>query len=136
MSPIAADDVIRLRALGEADLAAHAAGTSDVVDLGIELVTTGELAGVVGIQRRLPYLTESQVNLTYAVYPPHRSHGIATRAVRLAIDLAASRWPNPEFIIRCDAANEASAAVARALGFTYLGRRDEQEGIVDCYVGP
>lgn len=109
---------------------------SDVVDLGIELVSTGELAGVVGIQRRLPYLAEGQVNLTYAVYPPHRSEGVATRAVRLAMDVAASRWRVREIIIRCDPANEASSAVARTLGFVYLGRRAEEEGALDWYVDP
>jgi hypothetical protein len=42
----------------------------DVFDLGIEDRQSGLLAGCVGIQRGLDYLSAGQVNLTYALYPP------------------------------------------------------------------
>jgi len=106
----------------------------DVVDLGVEDVATGVLTGIVGLQRALPYLAEGQVNLTYSVYPDHRHKGLACRAVRLAMAVAATRWRVREFVIRCDPANTASAAVARRLGFSYLGPRHEPEGRLDWYV--
>lgn len=108
---------------------------ADVVDLGVERVDSGELAGVVGIQWGMSYLQPGQVNLTYAIYPRHRGLGLATRATRLAGEVAASRWPVTELVIRCDRRNTASAAVAIRLGFIALGEVVEAEGPLDWYVG-
>ncbi len=109
-------------------------GGADVVDLAAEL--DGVLVGIVGIQRGLDYLQPGQVNLTYTVYPQHRRQGLATRATALSMDAARTRWPGQvhEFVIRCDPANAASAAVARSLGFTDLGLVEEPEGTLHRFV--
>jgi RimJ/RimL family protein N-acetyltransferase len=82
------------RAQVEAWLSSNAqawADGSDVVDLGIVELQSDRLVGCVGVQRGLGYLTDGQVNVTYALYPPWRGHGYATRAVQLAITI---RWFN------------------------------------------
>lgn len=107
---------------------------ANAVDLGVELVETAELAGVVGIQRGMDYLHDGQTNLTYAVYAPFRRRGIAARAVRLAMSVAQGRWPVREFVIRCDPANVASGAVAASVGFQRRGLAWEAEGLLEWHV--
>ncbi len=80
-------------------------------------VATGRLAGCVGIQRGLDYLRPGQVNLTYALYPQCRGRGLATRAVRLAMEVARRRETAGEFVIRVAPDNLASIRVAQRLGF-------------------
>lgn len=108
----------------------------NAVDLGVELIETGELAGVVGLQRGMDYLHDGQTNLTYAVYPAYRGRGLAARAVRLAMSLARGGWPVREFVIRCDPANVASAAVAASVGFERRGLAWEAEGLLEWDVLP
>lgn len=67
------DGVVRLRPLDVADIA---------------LVDDDTSVGMVGIQSGMAYLAVGQVNITYGRYPPWRGRGLATRAVRLVIDLA------------------------------------------------
>lgn len=71
-----------------------------VYDLAVEEVDTDRLAGCVGIQRGLDYLSPGQVNLTYAVYPAWRGRGFATRAVRLSMQVARRRGTVAQFVIR------------------------------------
>ena len=99
-----------------------------VVDLAIEDAATGEHIGVVGIQRGLEYLQPGEVNLTYALYAGCRGRGYATAAVREAMRLAAEQGAVTRFLIRCDPANTASGAVARRLGFSYVGAITEPGG--------
>lgn len=109
----------------------------DVFDLGIALVDDDTLVGMVGIQSGMAYLAVGQVNITYGLYPPWRGRGLATRAVRLAIDLALELFRPTELVIRVDRANTASAAVPDRLGFTFSHHttaEDDGEGELDWYV--
>lgn len=100
----------------------------DLIDVAVVDARTGEHVGVVGIQRRRPELEDGDVNLTYALYAGRRGRGYATAATRAAMDLARSREPVSRFVIRCDPANVASAAVARRLGFDDHGIVEEPDG--------
>lgn len=111
----------------ERSAAAWRAG-DPVVDLAIEDADTGDHVGVVGIQRGLPFLQPGEVNLTYAVYAGRRGRGYATAGTLEAMRLAATQSAVSRFLIRCDPANVASGAVARRLGFAYLGRLAEPGG--------
>lgn len=108
--------------------AAAWAAQADVVDLAIEDESTGQHVGVVGLQRGLDYLLPGEVNPTYSLYQGRRGRGYATAAVRAAMRLAVAQWPVKRFLIRCDPANVASAAVARRLGFTSVGVVTEPGG--------
>lgn len=100
----------------------------DVVDLGIEDLASGELAGCVVIQRGLDYLRDGEVNLTYALYPAWRGRGWAARAVALAVRLEVARRPVARFVIRAAPDNPESLAVARRAGFTDAGETDDAHG--------
>ena len=99
-----------------ANASAWAEGGS-VFDLGVEETATDRLAGCVGIQRGLDYLSLGQVNLTYAVYAVWRGRGLATRAVRLAMEIARQRGHVTQFVIRAAPDNVESIRVAERLGF-------------------
>lgn len=101
---------------------------ADVVDLAVEDADTGEHVGVVGIQRGLDYLDDGEVNLTYTLYAGRRGRGYATAATLVAMELALSQAPVRRFIIRCDPGNRPSGAVARRLGFQYVGAVAEPDG--------
>lgn len=100
----------------------------EVVDLGIEDLGSGLLCGCVGAQRGLDYLTEGQVNLTYALHPQWRGHGYATRAVRLAMRAAQTRGHVVEFVIRAAPDNPESIAVAERAGFERSGQTNDAHG--------
>lgn len=108
----------------EMNARAWAAG-GDVVDLGIEDLTTGLLCGCVGIQRGLDYLSAGQVNLTYALYPQWRGCGYATRAVELAMQVAQQGRPVEEFVVRAAPDNPDSIAVAERAGFKRGGQTSD-----------
>jgi RimJ/RimL family protein N-acetyltransferase len=103
-------------------------------DLGIELIQTGELAGMVGLQSRMPYLEPGQVNVTYALYAPYRGQGLASDAVRLAMGLGSGLFAVTEFVIRTHPENKHSAAVAHRLGYQLSKRTDDSDGVLDWYV--
>ncbi|MEO7587957.1 MAG: GNAT family N-acetyltransferase [Arachnia sp.] len=105
-----------------------------VVDLAIERCDTGEHVGVVGIQRELPYLEQGEVNLTYSLYGGQRGRGFATAGVALAMRIAVDQHPVTAFLIRCSPENRSSAAVARRLGFSYVGCIVEESESLDRYV--
>ena len=88
-----------------------------MVDLGIEEVASGTLAGCVGIQRGLDYLSPGQANLSDALYPAFRGRGLATRSVRLAMEVARARGSVREFVIQVAPENVESVRVAERLGF-------------------
>jgi RimJ/RimL family protein N-acetyltransferase len=93
------------------------ADAGPVVDLGIVEIASGTLAGCVGIQRGLDYLSPGQVNLSYALYPAFRGRGLATRSVRLAMEVARARGSVREFVIQVAPENVESVRVAERLGF-------------------
>ena len=117
-------------------LAANAsawASDEPVVDLGIEDKATGALCGTVGIQRRLDYLKPGQVNLTYSIYPHWRGRGYATRAVRLAMEVARRHSDVDQFVIRAATWNRASIRVAHRLGFAYSHTSDDARGQLEWF---
>lgn len=107
-----------------------------VLDLGIEELASEELVGTVGIQSGMSYLCRGQVNITYALYPHARGRGRATRAVLLAMRLAAHRAPVAEFVIRVHPDNVASARVAQRAAYVFATHTDDTEGSLDWYVRP
>lgn len=108
----------------------------DVFDLAIEDRQSGLLAGCVGIQRGLDYLSAGQVNLTYALYPQWRGRGLATRAVRLAMEIAPRRGLVSEFVIRVAADNPESSRVAARAGFRAVRTTDDDHGHLRWHVSP
>ena len=104
-----------------------------VLVLGIEDTATGTLFGIVGIQRGLDYLQPGQVNLTYALYPNWRGRGYATRAVRLATEVARRAAPVREFVIRAAAWNGTSIRVAQRLGFQHSRTTDDANGRLEWF---
>lgn len=104
-----------------------------LVDLGIEDRATGALCGVVGIQRGLDYLEPGQVNLAYALYPNWRGRGYATRAVRLAMEVARRGAPVRQFVIRAAAWNGTSIRVAQRLGFRISQTTDDAQGRLEWF---
>jgi len=105
-------------------------------DLGIEIIETVELAGMVGPQSQMSYLQPGQVNVTYALYAAYRGQGLASEAVRLAMCLGGDVFAATEFVIRTHPENEHSAAVAHRLGYRLSYRTDDSEGVLDWYVTP
>jgi RimJ/RimL family protein N-acetyltransferase len=108
----------------------------EVFDLGIEDRQSGLLAGCVGIQRGLDYLSAGQVNLTYALYPQWRVRGLATRAVRLAMEIGRRRGPVSEFVIRVATDNPESSRVAARAGFRVAPTTDDDHGHLLWHVAP
>jgi len=98
-------------------------------NFGIRTGSMLTLAGTMDVQTGLAYLAPGQVNLAYGLYPQWRGRGLATRAVRLACDYAATLGC-AEAVIRCEPENKASAAVAIRAGFAFSQRRSEPDGTV------
>lgn len=105
-----------------------------LVDLGIEDKATGALCGSVGMQRGLDYLEPGEVNLTYSLYPSWRGRGYATRAVRLAMEIARRGGPVDQFVIRVAAWNGASIGVAQRLGFRFSHTSDDEHGRLEWFI--
>lgn len=151
MKFVASDGVVFLRDLEPSDAAAHLAGedselvtwfneghssTKAGVDewiartraAGTEsrrrelaVVVEGSLVGTVTVDAAHAELAPGEVSVAYGIYPQHRGRGHATRAVRLAGELAASTFDAKVVVLRIHPDNDASAAVARRLGFTAAG---------------
>ncbi|MEV0847446.1 GNAT family N-acetyltransferase [Streptomyces sp. NPDC049954] len=84
---------------------------------GIRVGATGEaLAGTIDLRFAGEGLAPGQVNVAYGLYSSWRGRGLATRAVLLASQYAASEG-GAEAVIQVDPENSASAAVARRAGF-------------------
>lgn len=109
-------------------------GGEPLVDLGIEDCATGSLCGSVGMQRGLDYLDAGQVNLTYALYPDWRGRGYATRAVRLAMEVARRNAPVDQFVIRTASWNGESMRVAQRLGFKFSHTSDDEHGRLEWFI--
>jgi RimJ/RimL family protein N-acetyltransferase len=77
----------------------------------------GRLAGMVALDATgLDGAVVGDVNVSYAVQPWARGRGVATRAVRLAAGIAIDRALGERLLLRIDARNAASLAVARGVG--------------------
>lgn len=84
---------------------------------GIRVGADEALAGTIDLRFAGEGLTPGQVNVAYGLYPSWRGRGLATRAVILASQYAASEG-GEEAVIQVEPENPASAAVARRAGFT------------------
>ncbi|GAA3047646.1 hypothetical protein GCM10017562_07040 [Streptomyces roseofulvus] len=72
-------------------------------------------------------LTPGQVNIAYGLYPHGRGHGLATRAVLLALPYAAAEG-GERALIQADPENTSSSAVATRAGSTPDGHRHTSDG--------
>jgi RimJ/RimL family protein N-acetyltransferase len=74
------------------------------------------------------------VNVAYGLYPSWRGRGLATRAVLLASQYAASEG-GQEAVIQVEPENRASAAVAQRAGFTPSKQTYSKDGTrLDWYI--
>ncbi|MFB7367799.1 GNAT family N-acetyltransferase [Streptomyces hydrogenans] len=84
---------------------------------GIRMGADEVLAGTIDLRFAGEGLAPGQVNVAYGLYPSWRGRGLATRAVLLASQYAASEG-GAEAVIQVDPENPASAEVAQRAGFT------------------
>ncbi|WP_026931353.1 GNAT family N-acetyltransferase [Glycomyces tenuis] len=102
-------------------------------NFGVRCGPEAVLAGTMDVQFDQPYLPPGEVNLSYGLYPAWRGRGVATRAVVLACDYATALGAEAA-VIRCEAANRRSAAVAERAGFEPLEPRLAEDGdLLDWY---
>jgi RimJ/RimL family protein N-acetyltransferase len=74
------------------------------------------------------WLLPGQCNVGYHVFERHRGHGLATRAVRLLLELLRADEDIREAAFLVDAENEPSLRVARAVGATERERFANDDG--------
>ncbi|MFG2601891.1 GNAT family N-acetyltransferase [Streptomyces sp. NPDC048462] len=84
---------------------------------GIRMGADEVLAGTIDLRFEGEGLAPGQVNVAYGLYPSWRGRGLATRAVLLVSQYAASEG-GAEAVIQVEPENPASAAVAQRAGFT------------------
>ena len=89
-----------------------------VRNFGIWESGTGRLCGNVAVR----LIADRLVNLSYTVFPEFRRRGLATRSARLVLEYAAREMGAVTAHIKVLTWNEASLAVARALGGREIGR--------------
>lgn len=80
------------------------------------IVADGNLVGWVDYDTHREWLRADQVNVGYQLFPEHRGHGYATRAVRLLVEHLAAATSYREATFLIDERNTASLAVAIRLG--------------------
>src|SRR5262249_12963808 len=84
---------------------------------GIRVGADAVLAGTIDLRFAGAGLAPGQVNVAYGLYPSWRGRGLATRAVLLASQYAASQGA-AEAVIQVEPENPTSAAVAQRAGFS------------------
>jgi ribosomal-protein-serine acetyltransferase len=84
------------------------------------ILVADTLAGVAGLHRRIG---PGGLEIGYWLSPAHTGHGYATRATALLTDHALALPDVDHVQIWHDAANTASAAIPRRLGYTETARR-------------
>jgi len=94
---------------------------------GIRVGADKVLAGTIDLRFAGEGLAPGQVNVAYGLYPSWRERGLATRAVLLASQYAASEG-GEEAVIQVEPGNPASAAVARRAGFTPGNQSHSKDG--------
>ena len=94
---------------------------------GIRVGADGTLAGTIDLRFEGEGLSSGQVNVAYGLYPSWRGRGLATRAVLLVSQYAASEG-GQEAVIQVDPENRASAAVARRAKFTPNKQTQSKDG--------
>jgi RimJ/RimL family protein N-acetyltransferase len=92
------------------------------------------LAGTIDLPFAQEGLAPGQVNVAYGLHASWRGQGLATRAVQLVSQYAASEGAT-EAVIRVEPENSASAAVALRAGFVHRARVCAEDGTwLDWYV--
>jgi RimJ/RimL family protein N-acetyltransferase len=86
----------------------------EMLDLGVELISTGELIG--DVMLRWVSAADRSGELGYVFHPDHGGHGYATEAGRAVLGLAFDSMGLHRVIARIDARNAASLGVAQRLG--------------------
>jgi RimJ/RimL family protein N-acetyltransferase len=76
------------------------------------------LAGTIDVQLKSDHAPRGFANLAYGLYAPYRRRGWASRAVELAVRFLRRRDDTTDVLIRVEAANSASIAVANRAGFS------------------
>ena len=116
-------------------LAGFAADFADAREwrYGLFTVDGSRVLGEVGLYprdatARVPYTRADRVEVGYWLRADATGQGLATEAARAALDVAARLPGLAQAEIRCDARNDASAAVPRRLGFSLAAVRREPEG--------
>lgn len=94
---------------------------------GIRVGADEALAGTIDLRFTGEGLAPGQVNVAYGLYPSWRGRGLATRAVLLASQYAASEG-GEEAVIQVEPENPASAAVAQRAGFTPSKQPHSKDG--------
>lgn len=87
---------------------------------------TGEPVGLLNLQFR----DDESASIAYSVFPAHRGHGVAGRAVGLVVPWARSLGVT-NLVLEIDEANGASISVARGCGFVWHGELAEPDGAGD-----
>jgi RimJ/RimL family protein N-acetyltransferase len=88
---------------------------------GFGVLLDGRLAGYVDCDPDVrDGLGAGDVNVSYAVHPWARGHGVAVEAVRLICAFVRANHIGTRAAIRVDPENEASVRVARKCGFSYV----------------
>lgn len=96
----------------------------------------GELAGMIALNPHLDGLDKGDINVSYAVYPPYRGHGIAGAAIESAAQTAAAMGMGTSLVIRAHPQNSASIRVAEKLDFTHIGTSAADGELVQVYRRP
>jgi RimJ/RimL family protein N-acetyltransferase len=91
---------------------------------GIQFVDSRTLLGGVEVRP----VGDSEVNLSYVVFPPFRQRGVARRASLLALSYAADTMGAETAVIRILLGNEFSMKLAKSLGATYAGEEPSYAG--------
>lgn len=101
----------------------------------IVLLAENQVVGTFGVRAEAPYLRDDQAEFSYAVDPPWRGRGLATRAVILGCRYMAASGKAEEVVLRTDPANSSSVAVARRARFKFLRSIvTDDAGPLDWYV--
>jgi RimJ/RimL family protein N-acetyltransferase len=90
-------------------------------DLGVYDAGTGAMVGNGLANFADPLLQPGEVNIAYAVFPAWRRRGIATRVVELLCQWLCDQPDAHTAVLKIDAGNAASHAVARRSGFVRSG---------------
>jgi RimJ/RimL family protein N-acetyltransferase len=90
-------------------------------EYGIFALGDGAFVGACGLHRRGGLRT---LEIGYWVHVAHTRRGIGARAAEALTDIGFSLAGTDSMEIRCDAANEASAAIPRRLGYVLVEERE------------
>jgi RimJ/RimL family protein N-acetyltransferase len=147
------DGVVTLRAPRDGDAEVLIAGRDDEFHrwMGIGspdprpsalIEVDGEIVGWVDQDQddEHAWLSPDQCNVGYHVFAAHRGRGVATRAVRLLLELLRTETGYAEATFLIDAENRSSLRVAKAVGASERGRLPNADGrphvLLAVSVGP